>query len=139
MKTRCRNCRILIPFGNTYCEKCYSANLKEKKDGLKDKQAEKVSKSGTWKIVREKIIARDNGVCVLCLKRGYIQHKSLQVHHLIKRTSDISLAYDPSNLVTVCRTCHEEIEELPVKEQRVLLGDFNGKNKLILKEEGWRI
>ena len=43
---------------------------------------------------------------------------------LIKRVEDESLIYDPSNLVTLCRSCHEEMEKLSVKEQRDLLGEY---------------
>ena len=136
MKARCRNCRTYIPYGDTYCEKCYSSNLKEKKKGLKDKQAETLIRSGAWKKVRAGIIRRDNGVCILCFRRGYIQFRNLQVHHIVKRTTDLSLAYDPSNLVTLCRTCHEEVEELPVAVQKEMYGDFNKEDS---KEEIWRL
>ncbi|GAA0071677.1 hypothetical protein UT300003_32020 [Clostridium sardiniense] len=124
MKTRCRQCRKLIDFGNTFCDECKSKITKERKKGLKDKNVEATTKSTRWKALRSKIVQRDK-CCVLCLRRGFIEYRSLQVHHLVKRVDDNSLIYEPSNLVTVCRNCHEELEKLSLKEQKELLGDFN--------------
>ena len=121
MKTRCVKCRKLIEYGNSYCDVCYSNLLKTRKNDVKNKRVEATTKSGLWKAVRRKIILRDK-CCLLCLKRhGYYELRTLQVHHIIKRVEDESLIYEPSNLVTLCRSCHEEMEKLSVKEQRELL------------------
>lgn len=125
MKTRCSRCRTLIDYGNTYCDKCYSAVIKSKKDGLKNKRVEATTKSARWKEVRRRILLRDK-CCILCLNRDrYINIHNLQVHHIIKRVDDESLIYEPSNLVTLCRNCHEEVELLSSEKQRKLLGDYN--------------
>ena len=50
-----------------------------------------------------------------------ITYSNLQVHHIVKRTDDIHLAYDLSNLVTVCPVCHEELEKLSPSNQMELL------------------
>lgn len=124
MKTRCRRCRVLIDYGNTYCDKCKSATIKANKEGLKNKRVEATTKSGRWKAVRHKILLRDK-CCVLCFKRDkYVNIRNLQVHHIIKRVDDEALIYEPSNLVTLCRNCHEEVELLPIAQQRELLGDY---------------
>lgn len=124
MKTRCRQCRKLIEYGNTFCDDCKSKVTKERKKGLKDKNVEATTKNSRWKALRLKIIQRDK-CCILCLRRGFIEYRTLQVHHLVKRVEDTSLIYEPSNLVTVCRECHEELEKLPLLEQKKLLGDFD--------------
>lgn len=124
MKTRCRACRKLIEYGNTFCSECKSKVTKERKTGLKRKDIEATTKDSRWKSVRMKVIQRDK-CCLLCLKRGYIEYRTLQVHHLIKRVDDVNLIYEPSNLVTLCRSCHEEMEKLPLVEQKKLLGDYN--------------
>ena len=124
MKTRCAKFRKLIDYGNSYCDKCYSTILRDRKNSVKNKRVESTTKSAQWKAVREKVILRDK-CCLLCLKRrGYFELRALQVHHIIKRVEDESLIYDPSNLVTLCRSCHEEMEKLSVKEQRDLLGEY---------------
>lgn len=124
MKTRCVKCRRLIDYGNSYCDTCYSNLIRENKKSLKNKRVEATTKSSMWKAIRRQVILRDK-CCLLCLRRrGYYELRSLQVHHIIKRIEDESLIYDPSNLVTLCRSCHEEMEKLPVKKQRELLGDY---------------
>ena len=120
MKARCNNCRTKIDYGHSLCDKCKSKYIKDKKQGLKIKDAEKHIKSSRWKKVRQQILLRDK-CCILCFRRGNFEYRQLQVHHIVKRTDDITLAYEPSNLVTLCRTCHEEVEKLPPSKQRELL------------------
>lgn len=125
MKTRCARCRKLIDFGNTYCSECVPKINKKSKNSLRDKEVEATTKSQKWKNLREKIILRDKS-CILCKNRdGYYNIKGLQVHHIIKRVEDESLIYNPENLVTLCRTCHEEVEKLSPFEQRKLLGEYD--------------
>ncbi len=123
MKTRCRNCRALIDYGNTYCLKCEEKIKKQRKQYTTErvKEADKYTKTATWQSLRKEIIIRDKGCCVLCFSRGKIEYRQLQVHHIVKRVDDISLAYDRDNLVTLCRTCHEEVEKLSPSKQRELL------------------
>lgn len=123
MKTRCRNCVTKIDYGNTYCSKCEEKVKKQRKQYTTDrvKEADKYTKTATWQSLRKEIIIRDNGCCVLCLLRGKIEYRQLQVHHIVKRVDNLSLAYDRNNLVTLCRTCHEEVEKLSPKKQRELL------------------
>lgn len=123
MKTRCRGCATKVDFGNTYCLKCKEKVNKQRKQYTTErvKEADKYTKTTTWKSLRKEIIIRDKGCCVLCFLRGKIEYRQLQVHHIIKRVDDIELAYERSNLVTLCRTCHEEVEKLSPQKQRKLL------------------
>lgn len=123
MKTRCRNCRTLIDYGKTYCSKCEEKVKKQRKQYTTEKvrEADKYTKTATWQSLRKEIIMRDKGCCVLCLLRGRIEYRQLQVHHIVKRVDNLSLAYERSNLVTLCRTCHEEVEKLSPNKQRELL------------------
>lgn len=125
MKTRCNKCRTLIEYGSSLCGECKTKYIKDKKQGLKNKDAEKHIKSSRWKKVRQQILLRDK-CCILCFRRGRFEYRQLQVHHIIKRADDISLAYEPSNLVTLCRTCHEEVEKLSIEKQKQLL-NYNPK------------
>ena len=63
--------------------------------------SQSVYRTAKWKRVRSEAIARDGGVCRLC---GTDQN--LTVHHLIAISRDPSLAYEPTNLATMCRKCH---------------------------------
>lgn len=123
MKTRCRNCRTLIDYGNTYCSRCEERFKKQRKQYTTErvKEADKYTKTSTWKALRKEIIIRDNGCCVLCFLRGRVEYRQLQVHHIVKRVDNLDLAYERNNLVTLCRTCHEEVEKLSPQKQRELL------------------
>lgn len=123
MKTRCRNCRTLIDYGNTYCSRCNEKVKKQRKQYTTERvrEADKYTKTATWQSLRKEIIIRDKGCCVLCFLRGRIEYRQLQVHHIVKRVDDLSLAYDRDNLVTLCRNCHEEVEKLSPQKQRELL------------------
>ena len=125
MKTRCAKCKKLISYGQTYCEDCASKITKEKKKNMNFKELDNLLKRKEWIATRKKILLRDKGLCVLCFKNGVIEHRGLQVHHIVKRIDDMSLMYEPSNLVTVCRSCHEKLEKLPVDKQKALLGNFD--------------
>ncbi|MEG0908783.1 MAG: HNH endonuclease signature motif containing protein [Bacilli bacterium] len=123
MKTRCLQCRTKIEMGNTYCEKCSMKNRKEYKQVQqeKDKIAEDATKNSIWKAVRRRVLIRDSGCCRLCLIRGYIENRKLSVHHIVKRVENHDLMYIPSNLVTVCPVCHEELEKMSPSNQKILL------------------
>lgn len=124
MKTRCNRCRTLIEYGERYCDKCKSIVIKSNKDGLKDKKADDTLKTSRWQKLRKQILLRDK-CCVLCWNESrYVNLYKLQVHHIVKRTDDESLIYEPSNLVTLCRECHERVELLSTVKQRALLGDY---------------
>lgn len=135
MYTRCRICRAKIEFGTSLCDKCKSKVNKENKLRLKNKDAEKHTKTSKWQSVRRKVILRDKGLCQLCLKRGRIENRRLEVHHIKSRndlvnTPEEHLIYEPSNLVSVCRPCHEELEKLSVTRQKEILGWDKKKEEL---------
>lgn len=122
--TRCNRCKTKISYGNSYCDRCKSIVNKEKREGrtTKNKEADKFLKGNQWQSLRAEVIRRDKGCCKLCFKRGQVTYKSLSVHHIYKRSSYSSEAYNTNNLATVCKGCHEELEKLPAREQFELLG-----------------
>lgn len=124
--TRCRNCFKKIPFRTTYCEKCLERVVKRKKDSITEKtlKSDKFLKTSKWQELRRKIILRDKGCCVLCFKNRRITKQRLQVHHIVKRIEDESLIFEPTNLVTVCKECHEILEKESVAKQKELLGEI---------------
>lgn len=127
MKTRCNRCRKLTDYGNTYCKECQVIiSSKRNRERTKNLAIEATTKNSIWKSLRKQILRRDNNCCVLCFKRGYITYKTLQVHHIVKRVDDESLIYEPTNLVTLCRNCHEEVEKMSVKQQKKLFGKLGG-------------
>lgn len=115
----------LIEFREHYCEECKKKFLKKSILSRKSKEVDKYIKNARWQSLRKQILLRDK-CCLLCFRRGFVETRGLQVHHIIKRVDDITGEgmYSPSNLVTVCRKCHEELEKLPISKQKELLGEY---------------
>ena len=60
--------------------------------------------------VREYVLERDNHECQICCKKEGYKHKNnvpLETHHIVPRSQGGS--DDPSNLITLCPTCHKKI------------------------------
>ncbi|MBN2004286.1 MAG: DEAD/DEAH box helicase [Anaerolineae bacterium] len=71
-----------------------------------------------WPRIREEILARDMRRCRICGAVAHPDH-SLEVHHLTPlrvflsqhpRQAALKLAHAPENLITLCPTCHRQIE-----------------------------
>lgn len=122
MKTRCTKCRKKMDRANgAYCEKCSSVIRKENRTKPTNMKMERAIQNQHWRKIREQIISRDKGCCRLCLVRGYIENRKLEVHHIYKRVDAEELVYSKENLVTVCIPCHNELENLsPVKQFELL-------------------
>jgi 5-methylcytosine-specific restriction enzyme A len=56
--------------------------------------------------LRDQILARDNYCCTRC---GRVELASrLHAHHKTPHRNNPQLFWNPSNLVTLCETCHNE-------------------------------
>lgn len=124
LTTRCSKCRKKIPYGQRLCKACSLEKGKENREHIKKynqnlKESDDLLKTQAWKKTRNLIIDRDK-FCVLCSQRNTIETRNLQVHHIRKRVDAPELMYDPENLVTLCKKCHEEVEEMPVRDQKEL-------------------
>ena len=67
--------------------------------------------STRWQRVREQALERDCYICRMCLEQGFINHNSLEVHHICKIEENESLAYELDNLLTLCSEHHKEVED----------------------------
>ena len=67
--------------------------------------------SRVWQRKRLEILERDQHLCKLCLYRGVINNKALEVHHIVPIKDNEELKLEDSNLVTVCSTCHSLVED----------------------------
>lgn len=64
-------------------------------------------KTYRWQKLRKEILRRDNNECQWCKKKGLVR-KAEVIHHLKEADRYIDLFYEPSNLISLCRVCHEE-------------------------------
>jgi hypothetical protein len=65
-----------------------------------------------WQKKRLEVMARDNFTCRLCADRG----STLAVHHLVYERAAAPWEYHQTLLLTVCKTCHDELHELKFGE-----------------------
>lgn len=76
---------------------------------------------------KAKVLDRDNYTCQIC--KGKHKDSKLEVHHIIFRSQDGS--DDENNLITLCKTCHDELHKKARKGEKIL--NLRGKVKGQLK------
>ena len=59
----------------------------------------------------EEIKEKAKYLCELCWHEGRITTSSLETHHIEKLTERPDLAMEESNLICLCRHCHERAEK----------------------------
>lgn len=72
--------------------------------------------SEKWKRKRKSILARDSYKCQICKRYGKAR-EATEVHHIKHVDEYPELAYVDSNLVSLCRACHNK--QHPEKGGRV--------------------
>ena len=91
----------LLPVTNTIIEVAQFDAQKIKNPDIKGKEYQQGEQLGFWN-VREYVLARDGHKCIHC--NGKSKDPILNVHHLESRKTG---GNSPSNLVTLCETCHK--------------------------------
>ncbi|PWA08648.1 endonuclease [Pueribacillus theae] len=86
----------------------YIKNSQQHYDKYKrDQEARSFYKSKKWRQCREVILCRDNFLCVDHLKKNQVVAAQM-VHHIKELRDYPELAFEPSNLVSLCLSCHEK-------------------------------
>lgn len=78
---------------------------KIKNPDIEGKQYQEGDQLGFWN-VREYVLFRDDHICQYC--KGKSKDKILNVHHIESRKTG---GNSPSNLITICETCHKQYHE----------------------------
>lgn len=76
------------------------------KDGY-TRHSKRVTSTKRWQAVRHGVLERDGWACTECGSR-----KRLEVHHIKAVRVAPELAFDPSNLICVCASCHTKITRI---------------------------
>ena len=71
---------------------------------------QKFYNSKEWRRMRDKVMAKSNGLCVICWAMGVIKN-AVAVHHIRKLRTHFHLRLDEDNLIAVCDSCHRLIED----------------------------
>lgn len=93
--------RKLLPITKTTIEVAQFDAQKIKRPDIKGEEYQQGEQMGFWN-VREYVLARDGHKCIHC--KGKSKNPILNVHHLESRKTG---GNSPSNLVTLCETCHK--------------------------------
>ncbi len=72
--------------------------------------------------LRLHVLERDQYRCQWCRTKGVV----LDMHHIEKRSQRPDLVLEPTNVVTLCRTCHNWTDADPMGKQGRLKIDRNG-------------
>ena len=91
----------LLPITKTTIEVAQFDAQKIKNTDIKGNEYQQGEQMGFWN-VREYVLARDGHKCIHC--KGKSRDPILNVHHLESRKTG---GNSPSNLVTLCETCHK--------------------------------
>jgi hypothetical protein len=63
--------------------------------------------SKEWKLMRELVLTRDGNKCVRCGAENSWKN-ALQVEHVLSKAYHPELAFEMSNLMTLCNRCHKK-------------------------------
>ena len=110
----CLDCGVLISYDNNRCGKCSSRfrskQLKTMKvyNHRRDSEVYSFYESTEWSKTREVVKTRDACMCQLCLSDGIGKEAHL-VHHIDELKESWDRRLDPTNLISLCDSCHKKV------------------------------
>jgi 5-methylcytosine-specific restriction endonuclease McrA len=72
-----------------------------------------------WGKTREQIRKRDCFLCQVCLREGIYNCDDIEVHHAVKIDDDKDLAFEPTNLITLCKEHHRQADDGEIKFETI--------------------
>ncbi len=101
-----------------FCYKCEKSVPQNHKCGTNSptRKTKSVNSHRRFQKLRLDIIVRDGGECVQCRVMKGIStreepNRPLQVHHIKGQAQFPHLAWEPTNLITLCKDCHDEYDK----------------------------
>lgn len=94
----------------------YLKKTQKQQTSFKKKERDEIYTSTKWKKLRSAYL-QQNPLCELCYNEGRIT-PAIDVHHIISFMSTdnhlkrISLAYNPDNLMSLCKQCHQKVHSI---------------------------
>ncbi len=99
----------LLPIKNIIVEVAAFDIQKIKNPNIQGKEYQQGEQLGSWN-VREYVLFRDNHTCQCC--KGKSKDKILNTHHIESRKTGGNA---PNNLITLCKTCHDNYHNGRIK------------------------
>ena len=100
-----------------YCGRLHEAGYvcskkpKKRRYDYSDREVWKFRHGEDWKQKAIEIKERDHWMCRCCLDKNIINYTKLEVHHIVPLEEDLDQRLNADNLITLCRSCHEEAEK----------------------------
>lgn len=96
-----------------------SMKPQRKRYDYSDRAVWKFRHGSVWKNKAVAIKERDHYLCQYCLSQNRLVYVKLEVHHIVPLEEDMSLSLDDDNLITLCRSCHEEAEKESITREEL--------------------
>lgn len=116
---QCRhnNCRKMIPFTETYCDKHKQVVNKSYDEAKMRNNPKYVAfyKTMAWRNTRKVALVRDDYLCQHCLLNGVTKPAEM-VDHIIPSLVDWDKRLDLNNLQSLCFSCHNKKTAEDVKK-----------------------
>ena len=103
-------------YEGAYCKKCKGVDDKQYNKLKRNNDLSMIYNRKAWRTVRLEALIRDDFMCVHCKLRG-VDTVATDVDHIIELSSDITLAYELSNLQSLCHQCHMKKTANEVKKR----------------------
>jgi 5-methylcytosine-specific restriction endonuclease McrA len=73
---------------------------------------------------------RDTYLCQVCIRHGAYNCDDIEVHHAIKIDRNPELAFEPSNLITLCKEHHRQADESEISFETIkgIIDEQEAKN-----------
>lgn len=113
-----RICMLHGIYEGSYCKKCKGVDDRQYNSTKRNNDLATVYNRKAWKMVRMQALVRDDFMCVHCRLRG-VDTIATEVDHIIEIQDDVTLAYELSNLQSLCRSCHMKKTAKEVKKRGV--------------------
>jgi 5-methylcytosine-specific restriction protein A len=88
-------------------------------------------KTSLWKKIRLWVRTRDDFSCQTCSKKGNTKYRPLDVHHRAY-DKDTLEGRTPSNLISLCRECHDKIEYF--EPEKINKRECEKQKEIVLKK-----
>ena len=112
IKKLCPVCNKVIERKYPLCPECTvkmtSKRNKAYNSVLRNKDHDAVYTDTRWSKVKPLVHIRDNDWCRLCFRNKALKNLQM-VHYIIEPEINMSLAYDPNNLISLCESCHQKV------------------------------
>ena len=112
IKKICSGCGKVIEYTRGKCPECeakvISRRNKAYNEVLRNKDHDQVYRDIRWRKIKPVVHMRDAGKCRLCFDNQTLTYLQL-VHHIVEPEYDMGIAYDPSNLISLCEACHQRV------------------------------